>query len=93
MLNTREQERDALLSLARGCGYVGQWKCVSRTAGDALQIDSSSKEARHLATLAMHVSMLQITPAVESSAETTSAPEPAVTRAPDPDTNDPATHH
>jgi hypothetical protein len=79
-LNTREEERDALLSLARGCGYVGEWKCVSRTAGDALQIDASSKEAQHLVTLAMHESVLRITPPVEPS------PVPA------PDAGDPAAH-
>jgi hypothetical protein len=58
-----------------------------------LQIDESSKEARHLVILAMHESMSQITPAVESSPEP--AREPASTEAPaqTPDTNDSATHH
>jgi hypothetical protein len=94
-LNTRERERDALLSLARGCGYVGQWKCMSRSARDALQIDSSSKEARNLMTFAMRVSMLQITPAAESSPEPapTHAPTQASTQASAPDTTDLATHH
>jgi hypothetical protein len=53
-VRTLEQERDALLSLARGCGYIGRWACVSRNAGQALQIDKGSKEAQRLVTRAMH---------------------------------------
>lgn len=55
-VHTREQQRDALLSLARGCGYIGRWTCMTHNASIALQIDSSSKEARRLATLSMHES-------------------------------------
>jgi hypothetical protein len=68
-VNTREEQRDALLSLARGCGYVGQWACVSRNAGNALQIDASSKEAQRLVTRAMQESELQIAPPVEAAPE------------------------
>ncbi|WP_245841373.1 hypothetical protein [Paraburkholderia ribeironis] len=65
-LSTREQERDALLSLARGCSYVAHWACVSRNASDALQVDASSKEAQRLVTLAMQASELQqVAPPVE----------------------------
>ncbi|WP_246288047.1 hypothetical protein [Paraburkholderia sediminicola] len=52
-VTAREQQRDALLSVARGCGYVARWACVWHKAGDALQVDSSSKEAQRLLTLAM----------------------------------------
>ncbi len=51
-LNTREQQRDALLSLARSCGTIARWTCVRHSAGSALQIDSSSKEAQRLVMLA-----------------------------------------
>jgi hypothetical protein len=71
MVSTREQERDALLSLARGCGYVGHWTCVSRNAGTALQIDASSKEARRLVTLATQVTALQISPSADVEARST----------------------
>lgn len=54
----REQQRDALLSVARGCGYVARWACVRHKAGDALLVDSSSKEAQRLLTLAMRESEL-----------------------------------
>ncbi|MFM0029861.1 hypothetical protein PQR70_26860 [Paraburkholderia madseniana] len=57
-VTAREQERDALLSVARGCGYVARWACVWHKAGDALQVDSSSKEAQRLLTLAMRESEL-----------------------------------
>lgn len=80
-INTREQQRDALLSLARGCGYIARWDCVSRNAGSALEIDSSSREARHLVTLAMQESALASVQAVESE------PSPA------PDTRDINAHH
>ncbi|KXU90903.1 hypothetical protein CI15_03075 [Paraburkholderia monticola] len=53
-VSTLEQQRDALLSLARGCGNVGHWDCASHNANEALQIDSSSKAARRLVTLASH---------------------------------------
>lgn len=68
-LSTREQQRDALLSLARGCGYLGRWGCVSHNASSALEIDASSKEAQRLVTLAMHQSELQIAPPVEAPPE------------------------
>ncbi|WP_074763185.1 hypothetical protein [Paraburkholderia fungorum] len=81
-VRTREEERDALLSLARGCGYIGRWTCVSRNAGEALQIDSGSKEARHLVTRAMHETAFPIDqPTVE--------PQPE----PQPDTRDILAHH
>ena len=83
-LNTREQQRDALLSLARGCGYIARWACVSRNAGNALQIDTSSKEAQRLVTLALHESELQ--PQI--------APPPAEPPPePMPDARDVITHH
>lgn len=80
-LSAREQQRDALLSLARGCGYIARWNCVSHNAGTALQIDSSSKEAQRLVTLAQHETQLQIPPPAEP------APEPA------PDTRELTSHH
>jgi hypothetical protein len=80
-VNAREQQRDALLSLARGCGYIARWTCVSHNAGIALQIDSSSKEAQRLATLAMRESELQIPPPAGP------APDPA------PDTRELHNHH
>jgi hypothetical protein len=80
-LSAREQQRDALLSLARGCGYIARWTCVSHNAGTALQIDSSSKEAQRLVTLAQRQTELQLPPAAEP------APEPA------PDTRDLTSHH
>jgi hypothetical protein len=58
-VSTLEQQRDALLSLARGCGNVGHWDCASHNANEALQIDSSSKAARRLVTLASHESAWQ----------------------------------
>lgn len=74
MLSTREQQRDALLSLARGCGYIARWTCVSRNAGTALQIDTSSKEAQRLVTLAARESETQFTqpvaPAPDQAADT-----------------------
>ena len=77
---SREQQRDALLSLARGCGYIARWTCVSHNAGTALQIDSSSKEAQRLMTLAVRETELN-PPPVEP------APEPA------PDMRDVISHH
>jgi hypothetical protein len=72
-VSTREEQRDALLSFARGCGYVGHWTCVSRNAGTALEIDASSKEARRLVTLAMQETAMQVPP---SAAETEPTPRP-----------------
>ena len=80
-VSQREQQRDALLSLARGCGYIARWTCVSHNAGTALQIDSSSKEAQRLVTLAQRETELQMPPPAEP------APEPP------PDTRDVAIHH
>ncbi|WNC89186.1 hypothetical protein RI103_16080 [Paraburkholderia sp. FT54] len=80
-VNAREQQRDALLSLARGCGYIARWTCVSHNAGTALQIDSSSKEAQRLVTLAQRETELQMPPPAEP------APEPP------PDTRDLTSHH
>ena len=73
-VRTLEQQRDALLSLARGCGSIGHLACVSRDAGIALRIDSSSKTARRLSTRATRESELQIAP----SANTTTEPLPDV---------------
>lgn len=80
-LAEREQQRDALLSLARGCGYIERWNCVSHTAGDALAIDASSQEAHRLVTLATHESELASVPVVE--------PTPPVV----PQVRDPNQHH
>jgi hypothetical protein len=68
-VNQREQQRDALLSLARGCGYIARWTCVSHNAGTALQIDSSSKEAQRLVTLAQRETELQLPPPAEPAPE------------------------
>jgi hypothetical protein len=73
-VHTREQQRDALLSLARGCGYIARWACVGHNAGIALSIDSSSKEAQRLAALATRETQLQMPPPAEPVAEP--APEP-----------------
>ena len=61
-IHTLEQQRDALLSLARSCGDIGHLACTSRDAGIALQIDSSSKTARRLATRAMREAELRPEP-------------------------------
>jgi hypothetical protein len=61
-VSTLEQQRDALLSLARGCGYVGHWECASRNASEALRIDSSSKAARRLVAIASQESAWQTMP-------------------------------
>ncbi|WP_233847549.1 hypothetical protein [Paraburkholderia sp. HD33-4] len=73
-VHTLEQQRDALLSLARGCRSIEHWDCTSRNAGIALQIDSSSKDARRLATRAERESGLQIV----SSADDVTEPLPRV---------------
>ncbi|WP_433694846.1 hypothetical protein [Paraburkholderia phenoliruptrix] len=80
-VTTREQQRDALLNLARGCNTIARWDCVSRNAGSALEIDSSSREARRLVTLAMQETAL--------ATVQTAAPEPE----PAPDTRDVNAHH
>ncbi|MFL9907921.1 hypothetical protein [Paraburkholderia sp. RL17-337-BIB-A] len=67
----REQQRDALLSVARGCSYVGRWACVWHKAGDALQVDSSSKEAQSLVSLAMRETELASAWQPAPTAETT----------------------
>ncbi|MFM0205142.1 hypothetical protein PQR53_35575 [Paraburkholderia fungorum] len=67
----REQQRDALLSVARGCSYVGRWACVWLKAGDALLVDSSSKEAQSLVSLAMRESELASAWQPAPAAETT----------------------
>lgn len=54
----REQQRDASLSVARGCSYVARWACVWHNAGNALAVDSSSKEALRLVDLSMRESEL-----------------------------------
>jgi hypothetical protein len=71
-LTEREQQRDALLSLARGCGYIARWDCVRRNAGNALQVDASSKEAQRLVTQAVRESEL----ASFTPSEPVAAPEP-----------------
>jgi hypothetical protein len=68
-VHTLEQQRDALLSFARGCGRIAHWACMSHDAGIALQIDSSSKEARRLALRAVGEAGLQLEPASDAVAE------------------------
>ena len=68
-VHTLEQQRDALLSLARSCGSIGHLACASRDAGIALQIDSSSKTARRLSTQATRESELQIAPSADTATE------------------------
>ncbi|MGF6677044.1 hypothetical protein [Paraburkholderia sp. WSM4174] len=69
-VSTLEQQRDALLSLARGCGNVGHWECASHNANEALRIDSSSKAAQRLVALASHESAWQtMQPTAEESRE------------------------
>ncbi|EDZ97784.1 conserved hypothetical protein [Burkholderia sp. H160] len=80
-VHTLEQQRDALLGLARGCAHIESWACTSHNAGIALQIDPSSKEARRLATLAERPFGLPIEP-----------PADAVTR-PSPEVRFVSTHH
>jgi hypothetical protein len=80
-LAEREQQRDALLSLARGCGYIARWGCTWHNAANALQVDSSSKEAQNLVSLAMRESELA------SAWPTAPAPEPT------PDERSPAISH
>ncbi|WP_147440713.1 hypothetical protein [Paraburkholderia sp. RAU2J] len=78
-VHTREEQRDAFLSLARGCGYVGHWTCVSHNASNALEIDSSSKEAQRLLTMATQRSELQIPPPVEAPPEPPPPPRDLLT--------------
>jgi hypothetical protein len=51
-LVAREQQRDALIGEARQCEHERQWACVRQDAGHAVEVDASSREARHLLTLA-----------------------------------------
>jgi len=51
-LVAREQQRDALIGQARQCEHERQWACVRQNAGQAVDVDASSREARHLLTLA-----------------------------------------
>ncbi|WP_395068121.1 hypothetical protein [Paraburkholderia silvatlantica] len=51
-LVAREQQRDALIGEARQCAHERQWACVRQDAGHAVEVDASSREARHLLTLA-----------------------------------------
>ncbi|WP_454813470.1 hypothetical protein [Paraburkholderia fungorum] len=71
----REQQRDALLSLARGCGYIARWGCAWHNAANALLLDSSSKEAQNLASVAMRESELASAMPPTSPAQETPAPE------------------
>ncbi|MFP3565408.1 hypothetical protein [Paraburkholderia sp. SIMBA_030] len=80
-LSEREQQRDALLSIARGCKYIEQWACVRLNAGTALLVDSSSGEARRLVEHAMR------------EPEFTSAPPADPAPAPPHEESNPATHH
>ncbi|WP_244306453.1 hypothetical protein [Paraburkholderia lacunae] len=80
-LSEREQQRDSLLSVARGCEYIEQWSCVSHNAGNALLVDSSSAEAKRLVERAMRES--------EVASVVTAEPAPA----PSHEENNPATHH
>jgi Tfp pilus assembly protein PilF len=67
-VSTLEQQRDALLSLARGCSNVGHWECASHNANEALRIDSSSKAAQRLVALASQESAWQtMQPTAEES--------------------------
>ncbi|MCG5076535.1 hypothetical protein [Paraburkholderia tagetis] len=52
-LATREQERDSLLGSARLCAREGQWACAWNSAGHALSVDGSSREARKLRSRAL----------------------------------------
>lgn len=51
-LVAREQQRDALIGDARQCAHERQWACVQQDAGHAVNVDASSREARHLLELA-----------------------------------------
>ncbi|APA85670.1 hypothetical protein BJG93_09910 [Paraburkholderia sprentiae WSM5005] len=69
-VGTLEQQRDALLSLARGCSNVGHWECASHNANEALRIDWSSKAAQRLVALASHESAWQtMQPSAQESRE------------------------
>jgi predicted Zn-dependent protease len=61
-LNTREQQRDASLDVARACAYMSHWTCAWHNAGNAMVIDSSNAEARSLVAQAMHESQVENTP-------------------------------
>jgi hypothetical protein len=47
-LATREHARDALLHHAWHCHAIGDWQCVNDNASQALAIDASNWEAKHL---------------------------------------------
>ena len=51
-LTAREQQRDALIGQARQCAHARQWACVRQDAGHAVNVDASSREARHLLAVA-----------------------------------------
>jgi hypothetical protein len=51
-LASREHTRDALLHHAWHCRAIGDWQCVADNATQALAIDASSWEAKHLVALA-----------------------------------------
>ncbi|MEX3963004.1 hypothetical protein AB4Y42_12425 [Paraburkholderia sp. EG286B] len=51
-LVAREQQRHALIGEARQCAREREWACVRQDAGHAVEVDASSREARHLLTLA-----------------------------------------
>jgi hypothetical protein len=51
-LANREHTRDALLHHAWHCHAIGDWQCVADNATQALAIDASSWEAKHLVALA-----------------------------------------
>lgn len=65
----REQQRDALLSLARACGIMEQWACALRSANSVLRIDASNEEAQHLATVATHQAELEVKRPAEPAPE------------------------
>ncbi|WP_322032180.1 hypothetical protein [Paraburkholderia sp. J76] len=51
-LVAREHQRDALIGQARQCAHARQWACARQDAGHAVNVDASSREARHLLALA-----------------------------------------
>jgi hypothetical protein len=62
-LSARQQQRDAALSDARGCAYMGRWTCAWHNAGQALVIDSSSAEAKRMVAEAMREAQSASAPA------------------------------
>lgn len=57
-LVAREQQRDAVLLVARGCEQQHQWTCAWHNAGNALMIDSTSVQAGRLLATAIRESGL-----------------------------------